>query len=87
MTLMPELARRFGATLVIVAGLALAAWLFGTTYTTEAARECYRRYRSARTAADTAAVEAFVPASSGGHTPEVRSCGSLRQAARWFVLR
>jgi hypothetical protein len=70
----------------IVAGSVLfLGWAFSSVFVSDATRECRRMYGAARTAADTATVEATVPRGSY-RTREPRSCGSYRKAARWFVI-
>ncbi len=69
---------------VIAAGTlalaALALWILLGLYQTRGARECLRHYAAARTAADTARVDALVPGPAG---PEAHSCGFTRRTARW----
>ncbi|MBK6423033.1 MAG: hypothetical protein IPI38_09485 [Gemmatimonadetes bacterium] len=59
---------------------ALAVWMLLGLYQTRGARECLARYGAARTAADTARVDALVPGPAG---PEAHSCGFTRRTARW----
>lgn len=78
--------RRFLMIGILASATVIAGWAFRDSFVSCQARECARMYRAARTAADTVAVEATVPA--GEHqTREPRSCGSFRSAARWFVIR
>lgn len=68
---------------VVLVALVLVAvigwWLITRTNVSPQARECGERYRAARTAADSAAVDSLVPPSGDpGHT-----CGMMRTNARW----
>lgn len=70
---------------LVVAGIALLAiWAFSQVFVPPASRTCMHLYRTARTAADTAQVDHTVPDRPEVRTPEARSCGSIRQMARWF---
>ena len=70
--------------LVIAAtvGLAFAGWLFFRSFTSDAARECAGLYNSAQTPADTSRIDSLVPGKGRG-VSDPRTCGSLRQSARW----
>ena len=71
--------------LVVVAALAaVATWfVISRSNVSPAARECARRYAAARSAADTAAVDAHVPFPEAGTSTAAARCGSLRSNARW----
>jgi len=62
----------------------LSLWAISHLYIAPDSRACVALYRTARTAADTAQVDATIPATSQPRTPEARSCGSIRSSARWF---
>ena len=75
------------ARLGIAALVALAlfsGWLMLGAYVTDDVDECAERYRAARTAADTAAVDSISPSRGGGRRS---SCGFMRYAARWNAGR
>jgi hypothetical protein len=67
----------------ITAVVLMAAGLMLRVNTSHASRECAARYRAARTAADTAAVDTLVP--QEGETPnlEAHSCRFIRKSAGW----
>jgi hypothetical protein len=69
---------------MVIAGVLVWAWSFRNAFASQAARECIRLYTTAQTAADTAGIDALVPAGTY-HTPEPRSCGSFRSSARWLA--
>jgi hypothetical protein len=77
--------------LLITAGvtgmLVVSGWALLDAYQTPAAKECLRRYRSARSAADTAAVDALFPESGRQAGPEAHSCRFIRRTARWIPGR
>lgn len=62
----------------------LALWAFSRVFVPPASEACLHLYRDARTAADTARVDHVIPDSGAGRSAEARSCGSIRQSARWF---
>ena len=66
---------------VIAAVALLAVWFMTQVYTTAAARECLAGYRAARSAADTARVDAMIPPSGRSAGPEAHSCRFIR--VRW----
>ncbi|MGE0439035.1 MAG: hypothetical protein AB7L66_16140 [Gemmatimonadales bacterium] len=69
--------------LVVAAILAgVAIWYFMGAYTSAGARECGTLYRAARTAADSAVVDATYPP-AGRRETQPRNCGFLRTSARW----
>jgi hypothetical protein len=72
---------------LIVAGIAglvvLAGWFVTSMYQPAASKECLRRYRAARSAADSAEVDAFVPGGGRDGNPEAHRCGFIRTSARW----
>ena len=63
--------------------VAVTAWAFRDVFVSPASRACMALYRAARTAADTAAADHTIP-EQAPRTPEARSCGNIRQFARWF---
>lgn len=63
--------------------LLLGLWAFSQAYVSRESRTCLALYRGASTAADTARVDGTVPRLGSG-TPEVHTCGFIRQKARWF---
>lgn len=71
---------------VSVAVGAVTAWAFSNAFVSAEAAECRRLYAAARTAADTAAVEATIPKGREGSTDK-RSCSTRRYNARWFTIR
>ncbi len=62
----------------------LAVWAMLQLYVPRSSRACGALYREARTAADTARVDATVPESEGPSTTEPRSCRSIRSSGRWW---
>lgn len=60
----------------------MAAWFLLRSFTSPAARECRALYRSARTSADTARVDATVTPGSSVQS-EPTTCGSMRIGNRW----
>lgn len=67
----------------VAAGVVLVWWLMTHAFISASARECHRRYSAARTAADTAAVDAHVPDSNATTSAASASCGGMRENARW----
>ena len=68
-----------------LSGLALlGGWLLLGSYVTDEVDECTERYRGARSASDTAAVDSFFPARGAGSRS---SCGFVRNAERWYSGR
>jgi hypothetical protein len=63
-------------------GLAFAGWLLFRSYTSDAARECIALYNSAQTLADTSRIDSLIPSGSRDES-DPRTCGFLRQSARW----
>ncbi len=79
----PAAGRPVPRAVLAAGGLALAGlavWIVLGLYQARGTRECLRRYGKARSAADTARVDALVPGPAG---PEAHSCGFTRRAARW----
>lgn len=70
------------ATAIVVLGAA-GAWTIFNAYQTAASKECLAQYRAARTATDTARVDALIPKGDGHAGPEAHSCGFIRHSARW----
>jgi hypothetical protein len=68
--------------LAAASGIAIAGWLLFRSYTSDAARECAGLYDSAQTPADTSRIDSLVPGKGRGESDH-RTCGSLRQSARW----
>lgn len=68
--------------LVAATGVAIAGWLLFRSYTSDAARECIALYNSARTPADTTRIDSLIPRGSRPES-DPRTCGFLRQSARW----
>ena len=67
----------------LLIGLAITWWLMTHLNISAASRECHRRYAEARTAADTAAVDAHVPDPDATTSTASASCGGMRGNARW----
>ena len=63
-------------------GLAIAAWFLFRSYTSDAARECIALYNTAQSAADTSRIDSLIPQGSRAES-DPRTCGFLRQSARW----
>lgn len=68
------------ATLLLVA---IGGWITVSAFQPLAGKACIARYQAAKTLADTAQVDAFVPRVPGNRGPEAHSCGFTRHAARW----
>lgn len=65
------------------AALFVIAWVMLHANTSAAATRCAREYRAARTAADTAAVDALVPERAPQAGGSQSTCAMLRTSARW----
>lgn len=74
---MSEGAPRSAVVLFLLAIVAAGGWVMSHTYNTHDPGICGGRYARARTAADSAAVDRFVPDSEMGRT-QPRPCGLLR---------
>jgi hypothetical protein len=70
--------------LAVAVLVVLAFWAFSQVFISPTSRACLELYRHAKTAADTLTVDATIAGSPESRTPEARSCGSIRQSARWF---
>lgn len=82
----PDSDARPGRRAIVVAALGglaiLVAWMMLELYQSPASRDCLRLYRAARTAADSALVDATFPDSARAG-PEAHSCRFIRSTARW----
>ena len=69
---------------LLVAALIIAAatWYLLRSFIGDTARECHALYRAARSAADTVRVDSTVTPGSAGRS-DPRTCGSIRNSARW----
>lgn len=70
--------------LAVMSLTVLALWAFSQSFVSPASRACLELYRHAKTATDSLKVDGTIPESPGDRSREVRSCGSIRQSARWF---
>ena len=75
--------RKLPLVLIVAVIAASAGYAFFSLYQSPTTRECAARYQAAKTPADSALVDQFIPGTAAGRSREAHSCGFIRRTARW----